>query len=136
MAKILVVDDQIAVAMMMVFLLTRAGCRAEAAVDAERAMQLAQAGEFDLITLDVEMPGIGGFDLYLRLREIPHVTDTPICFVSGRPTMENIQRAFDIGAADFIEKPFDTKEFVSRIRSAITRRASTAYRENATPVES
>ena len=134
--RILVVDDQIAVAMMMVFILTRAGCTAEAALNADQALRRAQAEPFALITVDIGMPGLDGFELLKCLREIPQLKETPVVFVSGQATLEDRQRAFSLGAADFIEKPFDAKEFVSRIRSAITRRASTAYRENATPVES
>jgi DNA-binding response OmpR family regulator len=113
--KILVVDDEISVGTMIVFLLTRGGCDADMARNADQALQLAQVREFDLITLDVELPDTTGFKIYHKLREIPHLKDTPICFVSGRPTIENIQRAFELGAADFIEKPFDGREFISRI---------------------
>jgi len=114
-AKILVVDDQMAVAMMIVFLLTRAGCDAQAALNAEKALKLAQTEKFDLITLDVEMPYLDGFGLIQRLKEIPHLKETPFIFVSGQPTIENMQRAFEIGAADFIEKPFEIQDFISRI---------------------
>jgi DNA-binding response OmpR family regulator len=123
-AKILVVDDQMAVAMMMVFLLTRAGCKAQAALDAEKALRLAQAEAFDLITLDVELPGVNGFVIYQRLREIPHLKETPIVFVAGNASIENQQRGLDLGAADFIEKPFDTQDFLSRILSLVEETAT------------
>jgi DNA-binding response OmpR family regulator len=122
--KILVVDDQMAVTTMIRFLLTRAGCETQGALNAEKALRLARTEVFDLITLDVELPGANGFVIYQRLREIPHVKDTPICFVSGRPTMENIQHAFELGAADFIEKPFDTQDFLSRILSLVEKTAT------------
>lgn len=115
--KILVVDDQMPVALMMVFLFTRAGCEAEAALDAEKALRLAHTEVFDLITLDLEMPGLNGFDLFKRLKEIPHLAETPIVFVAGNASIENQQHALDLGAADFIEKPFDTQDFLARIRS-------------------
>jgi len=67
--KILVVDDQMAVALMMVFLLTRAGCEAQAALSAEKALRLAQTEAFDLITLDVGMPDLDGFLLFQKLRQ-------------------------------------------------------------------
>jgi CheY-like chemotaxis protein len=118
-AKILVVDDEIAVGTMIVFLLTRGGCEAEMARNAEQALNLAQTKEFDLITLDVELPGTSGFEIYRQLKEIPQLKDTPVVFVSGRPMMENIQRAFDLGAADFIEKPFAALEFVPRLLSHV-----------------
>lgn len=123
-AKVLVVDDEIAVGAMIAFLLIRDGCEAEVARNAEQALRLAQTKKFDLITLDVELPGTSGFEIYRRLREIPQLKGTPICFVSGRPTMENMQRAFELGAADFIEKPFDTQDFLVRILSLVEETAT------------
>jgi DNA-binding response OmpR family regulator len=117
--KILVVDDQMAVAMMMVFVLARAGCEARAALDAEKAMRLANTEAFDLITLDVGMPDLDGFRLFQKLRQIPHLKETPIVFVSGNSTIENQQQALELGAVDFIEKPFGTKDFLARILSHI-----------------
>jgi DNA-binding response OmpR family regulator len=116
-AKILVVDDQMAVALMMIFLLTRAGCEAEVATNAEKALRLAQSEVFDLITLDVGIPDLDGFRLFQKLRQIPHLKETPVVFVSGNSTIENQQHALDLGAVDFIEKPFDAPDFVSRILS-------------------
>ena len=117
--KILVVDDQMAVVTMMRFLLTRAGCETQGALDAEKALRLAQTQVFDLITLDLEMPNLNGFDLFKRLKEIPHLAETPIVFVAGNASIENQQRGLDLGAADFIEKPFDTQDFISRILSLV-----------------
>jgi CheY-like chemotaxis protein len=115
--KVLVVDDEIAVGAIMVFLLARAGCDVEAAINAEKALRLVQTKAFDLITLDVDMPGMNGFELFERLKQIPHLAETRIVFVSGNATIENQQRALELGAADFIEKPFGASEFVSRILS-------------------
>ncbi len=123
-AKILVVDDQMPVALMMVFLLTRAGCDAQAATNAEKALRLAQTEVFDLITLDVEMPGSSGFDLFRLLKQIPHLKETPVVFVSGNAAIENQQHGLDLGAADFIEKPFDTQDFLSRILSLVEETAT------------
>lgn len=117
--RILVVDDQMPVALMMVFLLTRAGYEAKAATTAEKAKRLAQAEMFDLITLDVEIPGCNGFDLFKDFRQTPHLKETQVVFISGSSTIENQQHAFDLGAADFIEKPFDTRDFLARILSLI-----------------
>jgi DNA-binding response OmpR family regulator len=117
--KILVVDDETPVAMMMVFLLSRAGFDAQAAMSAEKAMRLAQTQVFDLITLDISMPGCNGFELLQRLRRIPHQQQAIVIFVSGNATIEDQQRAFEIGAADFIEKPFDAREFISRIHAHV-----------------
>ena len=122
--KILVVDDQIAVVTMMRFLLTRAGCETQGALDAEKALRLAQTQVFDLITLDLEMPGSRGFDLFMDLKQIPHLKETPIVFISGNATIENQQHALELGAADFIEKPFETQDFLFRILSLVEETAT------------
>lgn len=113
--KILVVEDETSVAMMMVFLLTRAGCEVEAAENADKAMRLAQDREFDLITLDIDLPGGTGFEIFARFKQLPRWQNTPVIFVSGRPYDEDQQRARKLGAVDYILKPFDVNDFVSRI---------------------
>ena len=118
-ARILIVEDQIAVSMMMVYLLTRAGCETEVATTGEEAMQMAQEGYFDLITLDVDLPDTSGFELCHRLKKNPLLSDTPVVFVSGRPCEQDVQRGLELGAADYITKPFDASDFVSRIQSHI-----------------
>jgi DNA-binding response OmpR family regulator len=123
-AKILVVDDQMAVAMLMVFLLTRAGCDAQVATSGEKALRLAQTDAFDLITLDVGLPDLDGFTLFQKLKQIPRLKATPVVFVSGSSALENQQRALDLGAADFIEKPFDAQDFISRILSLVKETAT------------
>ena len=117
--KILVVDDEAPVALMIVFLLTRMGCEAQSSWNVERALHLAQAEEFDLITLDVDMPRMNGFELFQKIKQIPHAKDTPIVFISGNATIERQQYALELGAADFIEKPFDTASFVPQLLSHI-----------------
>ena len=123
-AKILVVDDQVAVVTMIRFLLTRAGCETQGALDAKTALRLAQTQVFNLITLDLEMPDCSGFDLFGHLRQIPRLAETPIIFVAGNASIENQQRGLDLGAADFIEKPFDTQDFISRILSLVEETAT------------
>ncbi len=122
--KILVVDDQMAVAAMIRFLLARAGCETQGALDAKTALRLAQTQVFDLIALDIEMPDGSGFDLFRHLRQIPHLAETPIVFVAENASIENQQRGLDLGAADFIEKPFDTQDFISRIFSLVEETAT------------
>jgi len=111
-------DNEMSVALMMAFLLTRVGCEARTALSAEKALRLAQTEMFDLITLDVDMP-VSGFELFQSLKRIPHLRETPVVFVSGNATIENQQRGLNLGAADFIEKPFDSSDFVSRILSLV-----------------
>ncbi|MGA2280259.1 MAG: response regulator [Verrucomicrobiota bacterium] len=114
--KILVAESQPGVAMMMTYLLTWAGCEVQTAWNAERGMKLAQSREFDLIILDMDMPG--GFEICSSLRENPF-SQTPIVFVSTRFCEDDVQRGRDLGVADFIEKPFVASDFVPRILSLV-----------------
>ncbi|HEX4350391.1 MAG TPA: response regulator, partial [Verrucomicrobiae bacterium] len=95
--RILVVEDEIPLAMMMVSLLTRAGYEVEAACNAEKAVQLAKNVEFDLITLDLNMPDGSGFEIFRSLKQLAHLRDTPVVFVTSCATPENQLRAFEIG---------------------------------------
>jgi DNA-binding response OmpR family regulator len=117
--KILIVEDDTPLAMMMISLLTQVGCEAEVATTGKRAMQFAEEGNFDLITLDVDLPDTSGFKICTRLKANPRLRDTPIVFVSGRPHEEDRQRAFELGAVDYITKPFAAMDFGSRILSHI-----------------
>jgi DNA-binding response OmpR family regulator len=117
--KILIVEDDTPVAMMMLYLLARAGCEAEVARTEKMAMQMVEEGNFDLITLDVDLPDGNGFKLCSRLKEHPRLRDTPIIFVSGRSCLEDQQHGLDVGAADYITKPFETFEFAPRLLSHV-----------------
>lgn len=122
MVRILIVEDEASVAMIMRFLLGLAGCEAEIAASRAKAMMMAQTGNFDLITLDVNMPDANGFDFCSELKQNPRFHDIPVIFVSGRCSFEDQQRGLDAGAADYITKPFETFEFAPRILSHIKRR--------------
>jgi two-component system, OmpR family, response regulator len=115
-AKILVIEDEPGISMMIVHLLTQAGCEVQTAWSAERGIKLAQTGEFDLITLDMNMPG--GFEICSSLKENPFF-QTPIVFVSARFCEDDVQRGRDLGVVDYIEKPFAAQDFVSRILSLV-----------------
>ena len=123
-------------AMLMVDLLMLAGCEAEIAPTADRTMQLAGEGGFDLITLDVDLPDANGFEICSRLKKNPRLCAAPVVFVSGRPGEEDVRRGLELGAVDYITKPFDARNFGSRILSHVTRRASAADRDTGGPVES
>ena len=118
--KILIVEDEMPVAMMMTFLLTRAGCEVETATNAGQAVRLVQAADFDLITLDIDLPGATGFEIFARLKKLPRWQNPPVIFVSGRPYEEDQQLARELGAVDFILKPFDVIDFIFLIMSRVT----------------
>jgi DNA-binding response OmpR family regulator len=128
--KFLIVEDDVPVAMMLTCLLARAGIETEAATTGQRALQMAAGGDFDLITLDVDLPDISGYDVCRRLRKNP-VFQTPIVFVSARCLIEDQQRGLDAGAVDYIVKPFETFEFAPRLLSHIKAKPDLAALEKA-----
>jgi DNA-binding response OmpR family regulator len=119
-ARILVIEDEPGISMMAVYLLTQAGCEVQAAWNAQRGMKLAQTREFDLITLDMNMPG--GFEICSSLQENPFF-QTPIVFLSTRFGEDDVQLGRDLGVVDFIKKPFVASDFVARILSPIRENA-------------
>ncbi len=131
-ARILIVEDETPVAMMMVHVLSRAGCDVLVAPTGEKGMELAQENEFDLIMLDVDLPDTNGFEICSELKQRHFSRQTPVVFVSGRRCEQDVQRGLELGAVDYIMKPFDPSDFVERI----TRKALTAYTNSATPIES
>ncbi len=116
------------VAMMMVFLLHRAGCDVQVAANGHAGMKLATQEKFDLITLDVDLPDVNGFEICRELKQRHISYRTPIVFVSGRTDEESRHRARELGAADFIEKPFQADDLISRISSCIKTQAHTESR--------
>ncbi len=134
--RILIVEDDTHVAMMMVDLLVLAGCEAEIAPTAERTIQRVGESDFDLITLDIDLPDANGFEICSRLKKNPRLCSAPVVFVSGRPGEADVRHGFELGAVDYITKPFDARNFGSRILSHVTRRASAADMDTEGPVES
>jgi DNA-binding response OmpR family regulator len=113
--KILIVEDDTAAAMMMVHVLSRAGCEVLVVNTGEKGMELAQENRFDLIALDTDLPDINGLEICRELKQRHLSRHASIIFISERPCEKDRQRALDLGAVDYIIKPFDAADFVSRI---------------------
>lgn len=116
-AKLLIVEDEMPVALMMVYLLTRAGFDVTTAHNGHKGIELATEKKIDLITLDVDLPGKSGFEICreLKQRHISH--RTPIVFATGRLYEEDEQHAYELGAVDYIIKPFEVTDNIFRIVS-------------------
>lgn len=117
-ARILIVEDDTPVAMMMTFLLARAGCETQVAATGRKGMELAQENRFDLITLDIDLPDISGYQVCLELKQRHLSRKTPVVFVTGRLAEQDVQRGLDAGAVDYITKPFGL-EFAPRLLSHV-----------------
>jgi DNA-binding response OmpR family regulator len=122
--KVLVVEDELPVAMMMVHLLTSAGCDVEMAPTGRKALELIETLRFDLVTLDIDLPDANGFEICRELKQRHVSRHIPVVLISGRCPEENTQQALEVGAVDYIAKPFDVTDYIFRIISHLN--ASTA----------
>lgn len=102
--RILIVDDDATARLLMRAALTKVGFATILAGDGEEALRLFREQVFDMVLLDVEMPGKNGFEVCAELRR-DFSEDFPIVMVTGMDDTESIQRAFDVGATDFLAKP-------------------------------
>ncbi len=119
-ARVLVVDDEPAIVRAVQTNLRRHGFRVETASTAQEALEHAQARP-DLILLDLGLPDADGLDVIRSIRE---QTDTPIIVLSARGAEREKVRALDLGADDYLTKPFGLEELYARIRVALRHRTS------------
>ena len=116
---VLVVDDNYANLEVLGKQLQENNLEIEFATDGETALKWIDSQQFDLVLLDVNMPGLSGFDVCKILKANPKHADLPIIFITANNDIDSIVKAFDIGAIDFIAKPFINKEVVTRVKTQI-----------------
>jgi two-component system response regulator CpxR len=116
--RILLVDDDVELCALLDELLSREGFDIEMAHDGARGLERAQSGGFDMVVLDVMLPGIDGFELLRRLRKSSLV---PVLMLTARG--EDVDRivGLELGADDYLPKPFNPRELVARIRAILRR---------------
>jgi two-component system phosphate regulon response regulator PhoB len=119
--NILVVEDEDAIRGMLMMVLNQAGFVPVAAADAEEAQKALNDNPPDLILLDWMLPGISGVEWARRLKKEPIYRDIPIILLTARGEEEDKVRGLEIGADDYITKPFSPKELVARIRAVLRR---------------
>ena len=125
-AKVLVVDDCPDQVRAVSSLLESKGLQVIAAGTGLEAVRAAFNHRPDVILLDLSMPDMDGFMAGQRLREL---TDTPILVVSARTHIDDVTRAFEVGADDYLTKPFDARELVARLYACLRRTVSPAQEE-------
>ncbi|MCI8366901.1 MAG: response regulator transcription factor [Eggerthellaceae bacterium] len=121
--RILVVDDEHAIADLVVSLLLREGMQARACYSGTQALEALEKEAFDLAILDIMMPGMDGFELCVRMRKM---RDIPIIFLSAKDEEADQVVGFTLGADDYVTKPFRPRELVARVRARLRRAAAPA----------
>jgi diguanylate cyclase (GGDEF)-like protein/PAS domain S-box-containing protein len=112
--EVLIVEDTPASLKLLSDLLTEAGYYVRQAPNGELALWTAQSRPPELILLDVRMPGIDGFEVCRRLKAIPELSQVPVIFLSAQHDTDDKVRGFELGAVDFIAKPFQAEEILAR----------------------
>jgi len=105
-SKILVVDDEVISRRAIVYALEKAKLKSVNVEEPEQALELLAENDFDLIFLDVDMPGMTGYELCAKLRAMPHLKKTPVVFVTSLNDFDNRTNSTMAGGNDFIAKPF------------------------------
>lgn len=118
--RILVVDDDPVLSELVSYILRAEGYEAIVANDGEEGLRKFQATQPDLVVLDVTMPEMDGFEVCKRIRA---VSNTPVIMLTAQGSEDAIVRGLDIGADDYVTKPFQLKPFMARVRANL-RRAS------------
>jgi len=128
-SKILVVDDEDISRRAIVYALEKAKLKSVNVEEPEQALQLLSENDFDLIFLDVDMPGMTGYELCAKLRAMPHLKKTPVIFVTSLNDFDNRTSSTMAGGNDFIAKPFlfielTVKALIHVMRSRLQNRLS------------
>mgnify|MGYP004599456335 FL=1 len=129
-ARILVVDDEQDLLEILKFNLETEGYEVVTATSAEDALQL-DIASFDLMLLDVMMGGMSGFAMARQLKDNPATAQVPIIFLTARDTENDTVTGFNLGADDYISKPFSLREVMVRVRAVLRRTAKENGEEEA-----
>jgi DNA-binding response OmpR family regulator len=116
---ILVVEDETGLRTMIAEHLEDEGYVVLTADTGHEALSLAQSRRFDLILLDVMMPGLSGFDVCTVLRDLPHTRATPIIFLTAVADSARKAMAMRLGATDYLTKPFKLREVTARVEELL-----------------
>ena len=118
--SILVADDEEIMREILYSLLTREGCHVRMANDGETAVQVVREEPFDVVLLDIMMPGLNGLDALEKIKNFD--TDLPVIMITAYGTTSNTREAFKRGAFDFVEKPFKNDDVLLVVRNAVAQR--------------
>jgi two-component system alkaline phosphatase synthesis response regulator PhoP len=125
MPKILVVEDMESVVTLLRSLLEREGFHVVTASDGLEALEAARREKPDLMLLDLILPGLDGLEVLRRVRNDPPTADLPVIILSGKEEEQDKVIGLEVGADDYITKPFQANELIARVKSRL-RRTTTA----------
>ena len=117
MNRILIVEDEVAIARLIEMSLMRAGYQCEMVHDGLQASDKIEQTDYDLVLLDIMLPGLDGYELLEYLRPM----DTSVIFITAKGTLGDRVKGLNLGADDYIVKPFEVEELIARVESVLRR---------------
>jgi two-component system alkaline phosphatase synthesis response regulator PhoP len=116
--KVLIVDDDVKIVKILKIYLQQDGCEVHTALDGNEALRLAREKHPDVIILDLLLPGINGYEVCKTLRE---ESEVPIIMLTARTAEQDRIKGLDLGADDYVIKPFSPREIAARVRAVLRR---------------
>ena len=127
MTKILLIEDEEKLARFVELELTHEGYQVEKAFDGRTGLDMAEQGNYDLLLLDIMLPGLNGLEVLRRLRRSSQV---PVIMLTARDAVMDKVTGLDMGADDYVTKPFSIEELLARIRAALRKQTAQKQEEN------
>ncbi|GER80902.1 MAG: response regulator [Anaerolineae bacterium CFX3] len=121
MAKILIAEDEPDIRELVAFTLRFAGYEVSAASNGEEAVQMASRENPDLILMDVRMPRMTGYDACRLIKQDSKLKDTPVVFLSAKGQESEIQTGLDVGAEEYLLKPFAPDQLTDRVKAILAK---------------
>jgi len=118
-AKVLIVDDDSLGIRLMKKAMEGKGYKIATATNGKTALTKAWANNFDIIILDIKLPDINGFQICEKLKQHPATTNVPVVFLTGLNNQKDVIKGFEMGAVDYISKPFNADEFNKRVNNQL-----------------
>ena len=117
--SILIVDDEAKNVQLLGNLLMENGYDVEFAMDGEKALEWIRSRPFDLVLLDIMMPGMDGYTVCAKLKKDKTKQHIPVIFLTAKTRTEDIVKGFEVGCSDYISKPFRTPELLARVKKEV-----------------
>jgi two-component system response regulator RegX3 len=117
--RILIIEDEAAIRMGLTDALVYHGYAVESAADGKAGLERALSGKFDMILLDVMLPGLSGFEICEAIRQVDRAQ--PVIMLTARTSDEDIITGLSLGADDYVPKPFSVAELVLRVKAVLRR---------------
>jgi two-component system response regulator CpxR len=119
---VLIIDDDTELCELLIEYLRREGMQARGVANGEAGLQQALSGSYGVVVLDVMLPGMGGFEILRRIRAAPlTVSRVPVLMLTARGDEADRVRGLELGADDYLPKPFSSRELVARLRAILRR---------------